>query len=405
MLTEIIPSQHTDSIISCAVHPTRNLLISGDEDGCLCFTDLTTRSPVGRLRHEDGDAIPSVCYNPSDEHSAYAATGTSILRLDLRKKLGEEAILDTFNINTEEINSIDVDPTGSWIAAADDSGEIQIISLKTSSPSGGGTSAPRSSSKPSFRTLRRGHTTICNAVSFRSSRPNEILSGGLDSRMVRWDYTKLRQLTSFDMNTSNGGGLDGDGGGQFLNPPMINSLAVCRESDAEFPSLVAVARGDGCVALYNADSKPTLNTNTSGGGGKGASGSKNNSNKSNKKQSNDNVTSKQGKDSQRAQEKPSTALCWASGIHQGGHSAAVNCVTFLNKTAGSRLLSVGNDRKVCVWDWKNAVEPVDQMLHRAKINWVCNARGDGGAGGGGGGGVDAVMADVAGKLIALTFKE
>jgi WD40 repeat protein len=402
MIAEIIPSQHTDSVLCCAIHPSRNLLMSGDEAGCLCFTDPTTRSPLGRLRHGDGDtSIPSVSYNPADEHSAFAAVGSAILRLDLRKSLGEEAILDTFRINTDEINSIDVDATGSWIAAADDSEQIQIISLKSALPS---CTAPQK--PPAYRTLRRGHTNICNAVTFRPSRTNEVLSGGLDCRMVRWDFTKLRQLTSFDMNGGCGGGGmfggDDSGGGQFCNPPMINSLAVCSEPDVEFPSLVAVARGDGCVALYNADAKATAATG----------GTSKSSNKQSKKQttsggssgggaSNGSNNSSSSGDVNAQKEMPSSALCWAAGTHQGGHTAAVNCVSFLRNTSGKKMISVGNDRKVFVWDWQNAVEPVDQLLHRAKINWVCSTSG----GGGGSGGMDAVLGDVAGKLVAVTFKE
>jgi cellulose synthase A len=392
MITDIIPSQHTGSVVCCAVHSTRNLLISGDEDGCLCFTDLTNRSPLGRLRDGDGaTAIPSVTFNPTDEHSVFAAVGASILRLDLRKSLGEEAIVDTFRINTDEINSIDVDPTGSWIAAGDDSGEIQIISLRILKDSATATPASKAS-PPSHKTLRRGHTNICNAVSFRPSRPNEILSGGLDSRMVRWDFTKLRQLTTFTMTSSSGGGVFGDGdnsGGQFCNPPMINSLAVCHEDGIEFPSLVAVARGDGCVALYNGDAKATASGNVNyGSGGSGKNSSSKNTKASKKQSSYENGTSG-------SQEKPSSALFWSGGAHQGGHTAAVNCVSFLRDTAGNKLISVGNDRKVCIWDWKNAVEPVDQIAHRAKINWACS---------GSGGEVDAVLADVAGKLLAVTFK-
>jgi WD repeat-containing protein 53 len=419
MITEIIPSQHTDSVLCCEIHPNRNLLISGDEDGCLCFTDLTTRSPLGRLRYGDGDdAIPSVSYNPTDEHSAFAAVGSSILRLDLRKSLGEEAILDTYSVNTDEINSIDVDPTGSWIAAGDDSGEIQLISLKNATTTAAATAATKPSSSAAYRTLRRGHTNICNAVTFRSTRNNELLSGGLDCRMVRWDYTKLRQLTVFDMNAGGdgfgSGDGDGDTGGQFFNPPMINSLAVCSETGVEFPSLVAVARGDGCVALYNGDAKAVANTNSTGGGGagggasgKGSTSSKTNK-KANRKQSNGNTSANSTQGTTSNQDTTSTALCWAAGTHQGGHTAAVNCVSFLKNTAGKRLLSVGNDRKVLIWDWQNTVEPVDQLLHRSKINWVCSGsgRGSGGSGGGGGGGgMNAVMADVAGKLIAVSFKE
>lgn len=369
MKSEVIPSQHTESVLCCTMQPhgSRRLLLSGGEDGYLCFTDLKERRCLGRLRANEGDAIPSVCCSPTEEHSAFAAAGSSVLRLDLRKSLGEEAVLDTFNVNSDEVNSIAVDATSTWLAAGDDSGEVQVISLAQYKTPG----------RPNFKTLRRGHTNICSAVAFRPSRPSELLSGGLDCRMVRWDFTRLRQLTAFDMNA----GAMAASNGQFCNPPMINSLSVCSEPDIEFPSLIAAARGDGCVALYNADHRPAAPA-ASTKGKKGASATATaatSSSEADKEETN----------------KPSGALCWAAGTHQGGHTAAVNCVTFVEGTAGQRLFSVGNDRKFCVWDWQKAVEPAAELRHRAKINWVCSASASGS-------GMDAVMGDVSGRLIAVS---
>ena len=363
MLSENISTQHTDSI-NC-VTSNSNLLLSGDDDSHICFTDLANRSPVGRLSHSDGEAITSVCFSPREDHTAFAATGTAVLHLDLRNGFtGEDCILNTFRINTEEVNSIAVDPSGGWIAAGDDSGEIQVISLKDSIPA-----------RAVYKTLRRGHSNICSAVVFRPSqqRSFELLSGGLDCRMVLWNYSRLRQLSSFDMNSSEGAAaLGATATGQFCNPPMINALAVqhCnaqqQEEESQFPSLVAVARGDGCVALYNVDH------NTKPG-----------------------VAQKSSKKGNAVDKNEQSALCWAAGTENGGHTAAVNCVAFEKGSEGKRLFSVGNDRRFCVWEWQGGVAPpVAEHRHRSKINWVCST---------GGGGVDAVLADVDGQLTAVTL--
>ena len=369
MKSEIIPSQHTNSVLCCTLQPhgSQRLLLSGDEDGCICFTDLKERICLGRLRPSEGDAIPSVCCSPIEEHTTFAAVGSSIVRLDLRKSLGEDAVLATYTVNTDEVNSIAVDSTGTWLAAGDDSGEVQVISLNQSNST--------TPNRPTFKTLRRGHTNICSAVTFRPSRPSELLSGGLDCRMVRWDFTRLRQLTSFDMNL----GEMAASNGQFCNPPMINALATCSESGIEFPSLVAAARGDGCVALYNADHRPAAPA-ASSKGKKGASSAAATSSSDSSKE-----------------DKPSGALCWAAGTHQGGHTAAVNCIAFVDGTLGKKLFSVGNDRRFCIWDWQKQVKPVAELRHRAKINWVCST------GEASGSGISAVIGDVSGRLIGITL--
>lgn len=342
MRSETIPSEHTDSVLCCTRHPTRRLLLSGDEAGALCFTDLTSRSPVGRLRAGDGsEAVPCVACSPGDDHTVLAGAGAALLRLDLRKDLGEAAVVDTYRVNADEVNAVAIDAGGAWAAAADDAGEAAVVSL-----TGGG------GPKPAFKTLRRGHSNICAAAAFRPGRPAELLTGGLDCRVVRWDFTRLRQLAAFDMN-----GEAAASNGQFCNPPMVNCLATV----VAHPTLVAAARGDGCVALYDVDYRPPA----------------------------------PGKGKAKGQEEgPAPGpLVWASGPHSGGHTAAANCVAFAG--GGGRLYSVGNDRKMCVWNWQEAAEPAAQLAHRAKINWVC-------AGGGGGGGEpDAVLADVAGRLVAV----
>ena len=85
-----------------------------------------------------------------------------------------------------------------------------------------------------------------------------------------------------------------------------------------------------------------------------------------------------------------TGLRWMSGAEEGGHASAVNGLCFFPDSGGRRLMSVGNDARVCLWDWEASAAPVAQLKHRSKINCVCS-RGGGGA----------VIGDVRGRLTAV----
>lgn len=157
-----IATPHTDAVVCCIVDEDRKLLLSGGEDGLLCFSDLTAMRSVGRLHQHEGDAVTSICCTPSG--GAFAAAGSSVLCLDLRRGLGEEAVRDTYRINQEEVNSVAVNSDGTWLAAGDDSGEVQVIDVSSAGE------ARAAGGRPSYKTLRRGHTNICSAVAFRSHK-------------------------------------------------------------------------------------------------------------------------------------------------------------------------------------------------------------------------------------------
>ena len=170
-----------------------------------------------------GDAVAALCCHPSEDHTLFAAAGSAVLQLDLRQGLDSAVVLRSFAVNQDEVNSIAVSAVnGGWLAAGDDSGEIQVISLQqlaasaaaatgAEAPAGAAAEAAAAPVRPAtYKTLRRGHTNICTAVAFRPHRPWELLSGGLDATVVRWDYSRLRPLHSWNLNseaTASGGGL------------------------------------------------------------------------------------------------------------------------------------------------------------------------------------------------------
>ena len=57
-----------------------------------------------------------------------------------------------------------VNRQGSWLAAADDGGEVALIGLQQPRGPGG---------RPAYKTLRRGHSNIASTVAFRPHRSVE----------------------------------------------------------------------------------------------------------------------------------------------------------------------------------------------------------------------------------------
>ncbi|GAB4823087.1 hypothetical protein N2152v2_010133 [Parachlorella kessleri] len=386
---------HEDAVLCCHAIPG-NLLVSGGEDARLCYTDLSSFNSVGRLRQSYGDAVTSVCSSPAQEHLLYASAGQAVLALDLRKSLGKEAICDTWAVNQDEINHTAVNRQGSWLAAADDSGEVQVINLQE----------PRDpSGRLAYKTLRRGHSNICSAVCFRPHRPWELLSGGLDSTVLRWDFNRLRAQQSWDFNAEAAAA-----GGQMFNPPMVHSVVVPDTDDRSLCRLMAVARGDGYISVYDVDSKislptkltPKVSSSSSNGKSsrKGAVLTESTGGKSKARRSSGSRRSEQTvvapskakagavpgtSDTSAVAQPPAlttppatsaaapAAATEAAGVaagrvpvapgrlcllgrEQGGHTAAVNCLAFACGSTWQRLLSAGNDGRLLMWDWQAAAE-------------------------------------------------
>ncbi len=186
------------------------------------------------------------------------------------------AVLHRYAVNNDEINSLALSPNGTYLAAADDTGAIKIVNVRT---------------HQLHKTLTGCHSNICAAVSFRPHNPWELLSCGLDAQLVRWNFATGRPVRRWQMGaelvqsdstqvmisrllgnkrsrlckciagtTSCGrtAALPKErlhGAVQAFNPPLAHSIDMASPPWAprQFGRLVAVARGDGHVALYDAD--------------------------------------------------------------------------------------------------------------------------------------------------------
>lgn len=258
--------------------------------------------------------------------------------------------LETYDYNKEEINQIACNHKSSFLAAADDGGNVKIIDV---------------SQKCLYKTLRAGHTSICSSVQFLPWRSWEVISGGLDSKLVMWDFSKGRphKIVDFALHDNNGGNT-----GQCFNPAFIHAVAVPDiDMIDKSGKICTVARGDGVVDVIDIESElAVIKSKTSAGSQRGSQNrSKNRSRTPDTENSEQNGRKRLHLD-----------------YTLGGHTAAVSCVAFsLFGGRGKFIVSGGNDKSVKVWDWSRYLDteqttsstnvlPFNINLTR-KVNWLC----------------------------------
>ncbi|XP_020517775.1 WD repeat-containing protein 53 isoform X3 [Amborella trichopoda] len=183
---------HKATVLCCiSSHINPNIIISSDEDGGICWFDIRCQDVVAIL--DVGKApVASICFRPGKEDILYASSGSEIKSFDVHMASSQKP-LETFNYNKEDINQIAVSFNSSFLAAADDSGDVKIIDIHQ---------------QCLYKTLRTGHTSICSSVQFLSWRPWEALTGGLDAKFVIWNFSRGRPCKNLDFVARGDGVID-----------------------------------------------------------------------------------------------------------------------------------------------------------------------------------------------------
>ena len=231
--------------------------------------------------------------------------------------------LHMFRFNADEINQLDINPKASLICACDDSGEIKVIDVENLCL---------------YKTLTRQHDNICSTVKFNVRKPWEIFSGGLDCRLIQWNFSRGRPMSIVDIQVSDAGDNVNTSTTLkttcMMNPPMVH----CIDTFSSIHSLVC-GLGDGNVSVYSALSSKKLEV-----------------------------------------------ICSASL-----HSASVACVCCVEASKEEQrrfVVSGGNDGKICISRFRYEKRPVQinsdkkhylgvgeldllaTVNHGSKINWI-----------------------------------
>lgn len=135
------------------------------------------------------------------------------------------------SFNEQDINQLDVHSNGHLVCVCDDSGDVRVFDVKSFSL---------------LKTLR-SHDNICSTVKFVPRKPWELISGGLDCKLIRWDFNRGRPLTILNQVDLLPNSDDTDVSGNYsINPPMVHCIDI-------FPltSTVVCGLGNGTILAYS----------------------------------------------------------------------------------------------------------------------------------------------------------
>ncbi|KAG1180528.1 hypothetical protein G6F70_002950 [Rhizopus microsporus] len=140
----------------------------------------------------------------------------------------------TFEFSNDEINSIDVNENNKFLATADDDGNVNIIDL---------------GSDKLYKKTTKKHQTICMTTKFRPKKSWDVWSGGMDSKVYEWDFSRGLPTNIYDMNPEE------PTAAQMFNPPFVYSLDITNDG-----KWVAASLGDTTIQMISPPSKKVKST-------------------------------------------------------------------------------------------------------------------------------------------------
>nr|CAH8820429.1 unnamed protein product [Trichobilharzia regenti]CAH8821143.1 unnamed protein product [Trichobilharzia regenti]CAH8821145.1 unnamed protein product [Trichobilharzia regenti] len=164
----VLARGHTEAVTTLSL--SDHLLASGSADGNTYFWSLDLiQSPCPVLQAPRYGHCSSLKFSVKQENILYGAYSQEIISWDIRNL---RQLFDIWKVNEGRVNSIDVSETEDRLASADDTGTVQIIDLSNGSL---------------VRTLKK-HDNSVSSVKFRPGRPWQLVSGGVDCKVVVSDW-------------------------------------------------------------------------------------------------------------------------------------------------------------------------------------------------------------------------
>ncbi|RZC54332.1 hypothetical protein C5167_013202 [Papaver somniferum] len=366
---------HKGTVTCCIASRDRpGIIATSGEDGRICWFDMRCKDVVLTM-DLDNKPISSICFKPGNEDVVYASSGAEVMFFDVHMASSWKQ-LGSYSYNKEEINQITCSSKSSFIAAADDSGDIKMF-LHVTRP------VQKECQHVGYylflNSIRRFVAVcsfflgdlgkICSSVQFLPWRPWEVITGGLDAKLMMWDFSKGRQCKIVDFARPDAGSQSN--AGQCLNPAFVHALVIPEVDMLDNSGKICVvARGDGVVDVIDIESELAA---------------------ANSKSS---TKSSKGSQSRCGGSKQPTTTAEALDQHigerfsldytLGGHTAAVSCVSFsLFGERGKFIISGGNDSSVKVWDWSKHLDAGESSSSTSndilrlniplskKVNWLC----------------------------------
>ncbi|CAK7350390.1 unnamed protein product [Dovyalis caffra] len=290
---------HKGTATCCIASRDRpGVVATAGEDGCICLFDMRCKD-AQHIVEVAQEPITSLCFKSGNEDIMYVSSGNEVKCFDVHNMASMCTPFKSYNYNKDEINQIACNSKAAFLASTDDGGDVKVLS-----------------------------------VQFIPWRPWEVITGGLDSKLVMWDFSKGRPVKIVDFGLHDI--KKGSSGAKFYNPAFVHAIAVpdvdmLEKSD----KICVVARGDGVVDVINIESElAAIRSKICTKARKGSPS-----------------TSKGGIAAAGTEILDLARNRLHLDYSVGGHFAAVSCVTFsMFGEKGKLIISGGNDKSVKVWD-------------------------------------------------------
>ncbi|KAI0146148.1 WD40-repeat-containing domain protein [Xylariaceae sp. FL1272] len=176
---------HTKPVSCVAISPDGRIIVSGSDDGTICFWSGDTGGFRGTLEKRHGDQI--LCLVFSQDSSLLVST--SVDEKAFVWSVATETVQYPLDGHEDWIRSVAISPDGHLIATGSDDTTIRLWDLSAAGPNK--TDKEKEDATTSSLKSRelRAHSDYVLTVAF-SPDGSRLVSGGDDSRILIWNVTK-----------------------------------------------------------------------------------------------------------------------------------------------------------------------------------------------------------------------